>query len=52
MDILLKAGANPALKNGEGYDALGLAKEYSKPAVVDLLQKHAGGKKGWFGSKM
>ena len=52
VDILLKAGANPALKNGEGYDALGLAKEYSKPAVVDLLQKHAGGKKGWFGSKM
>ena len=53
VGILLKAGANPGLKNSEGFDALGLAKEYSKPAVVDLLQKHAGGgKKGWFGSKM
>ena len=52
VEILLKAGASTKVKNAEGYDALGLAKEYNKLPVVELLQKHQGGGKGWFSSKM
>jgi len=53
VEILAQAGASTSLKNAEGFDAFGLAKEYNKPAVLEALKKAAGGKKGgWFNSKI
>ena len=41
VDILLKAGAKPTLKNAEGFDAFGLATEYGKDDVLKALQAGA-----------
>ena len=41
VDILLKAGAKPTLKNAEGFDAFGLAAEYGKDDVLKALQAGA-----------
>ncbi|MES2126310.1 MAG: ankyrin repeat domain-containing protein [Pseudomonadota bacterium] len=37
--VLLKAGANPALKNGEGFTAYDIAVKADKPHIVALLPK-------------
>jgi ankyrin repeat protein len=36
--ILLENGADRTIKNNEGKDALAIAHEHEKPAVVNLLR--------------
>jgi len=45
-EALVQAGANPALKNKEGQDALGVAEEYGKADVAAMLRKSR--PRGWF----
>lgn len=38
--LLLQAGANASLKNKAGEDALAVAREHKKEAVIAILKQH------------